>query len=138
MTDLQEKAMRLALDALGDYRFASGLERDAIDKLRQALAASKMPKEQSSDAQPEQEPVVFYRCTGCDHAYEQIAPSSCDCMEGTGFQRVNYYTAPPKWVGLTDADIKEGADLSRLYPDQFEPVARWAESKLKEKNHGAI
>jgi hypothetical protein len=46
------------------------------------------------------------------------------------------YTAPPQkeWVGLTDADIKEGADLSRLYRDQFEPVARWAESILKEKN----
>jgi hypothetical protein len=43
-----------------------------------------------------------------------------------------------EWVGLTDADIKEGADLSRLYQDQFEPVARWAESKIKEKNHGAI
>jgi hypothetical protein len=43
-----------------------------------------------------------------------------------------------EWVGLTDADIKEGADLSRLYPDQFEPVARWAESKLKEKNHGNL
>jgi hypothetical protein len=39
-----------------------------------------------------------------------------------------------EWVGLTDEDIKEGADLSRLYKDQFEPVARWAESILKEKN----
>jgi hypothetical protein len=52
-----------------------------------------------------------------------------DWRDGDGVEVVKR-----EWVGLTDADIKEGADLSRLYRDQFEPVARWAESILKEKN----
>jgi hypothetical protein len=39
-----------------------------------------------------QEPVIFYRCKGCDHAYEGIPPSSCDCMEKTEFTRVEYFT----------------------------------------------
>ena len=78
------------------------------------------------------EPVVFYRCNGCGHAYEQVAPSSCDCMEGTGFLRVNYYTAPPKreWVGLTDEDIK---DCESWCGDQHD-FAYEIEAKLKEKN----
>jgi hypothetical protein len=42
-----------------------------------------------------QEPVVFYRCNGCGHAYEQVHPTSCDCMEAGGFERVEYYTTPP-------------------------------------------
>jgi hypothetical protein len=42
-----------------------------------------------------QEPVVFYRCNGCGHAYEQMHPTSCDCMEAGGFERVEYYTTPP-------------------------------------------
>jgi len=44
---------------------------------------------------PVQEPVIFYRCKGCDHAYEGIPPSSCDCAEKTGFTRVEYFTIPP-------------------------------------------
>ena len=40
----------------------------------------------------------------------------------------------PEWVGLTKEDIKEGVNASRLYEDQFEPVALWVEAKLKEKN----
>jgi hypothetical protein len=46
-------------------------------------------------AAPVQEPVVFYRCNGCGHAYEQVHPTSCDCMEAGGFDRVEYYTTPP-------------------------------------------
>jgi hypothetical protein len=46
-------------------------------------------------AAPVQEPVVFYRCNGCGHAYEQVHPTSCDCMEAGGFERVEYYTTPP-------------------------------------------
>jgi hypothetical protein len=42
-----------------------------------------------------QEPVVFFRCNGCGHAYEQVHPTSCDCMEAGGFERVEYYTTPP-------------------------------------------
>lgn len=45
--------------------------------------------------QPVQEPsAVFYRCNHCGHAYEGKPPSSCDCMEGDGFERVEYFTAP--------------------------------------------
>ena len=44
---------------------------------------------------PVAEPVVFYRCNGCGHAYEQFHPTSCDCMEAEGFDRVEYYTTPP-------------------------------------------
>jgi hypothetical protein len=54
---------------------------------------------------PVQEPVVFYRCNGCGHAYEQVHPTSCDCMEAGGFDRVEYYTTPPaqrQWVGTVD------------------------------------
>jgi DNA-directed RNA polymerase subunit M/transcription elongation factor TFIIS len=81
---------------------------------------------------PMQEPVVFYRCNGCGHAYEQVHPTSCDCMEAGGFDRVEYYTTPPaqpapapgyckhckqysieeplpaahqQWIGLTDDEI---------------------------------
>ena len=48
-------------------------------------------------AQPaQQEPVVFYRCNGCGHAYEEVHPTSCDCMvDAVGFDRVEYYTTPP-------------------------------------------
>ena len=46
--------------------------------------------------QPAQEPVVFYRCNGCGHAYEQVHPTSCDCMKASGFHRVEYYTTPPQ------------------------------------------
>jgi len=45
--------------------------------------------------QPEQEPVTFYRCKGCGHAYEQSPPSRCDCMASEGFDRLEYYTTPP-------------------------------------------
>ena len=44
---------------------------------------------------PIAEPVIFYRCNGCGHAYEQVHPTSCDCMEAGGFDRVEYYTTPP-------------------------------------------
>jgi hypothetical protein len=49
----------------------------------------------AAPVQPEQEPVIFYRCNGCGHAYERVPPTSCDCMEAGGFDRVEYYTTPP-------------------------------------------
>jgi len=49
----------------------------------------------AAQAAPVQEPVVFYRCNGCGHAYEQVHPTSCDCMDAGGFDRVEYFTAPP-------------------------------------------
>jgi hypothetical protein len=49
-------------------------------------------------AEPEQsEPVaVFYRCNNCGHAYEGEPPTQCDCMEGTGFDRVEYFAHPQR------------------------------------------
>jgi len=76
MTDLRAGAQQ-ALEALHYSKV------EAITALREALA------------QPEQEPVVFYRCNGCGHAYEQVHPTSCDCMDAGGFDRVEYFTAPP-------------------------------------------
>jgi hypothetical protein len=57
-------------------------------------------------AQPEQEPVVFYRCKGCGHAYENSHPTSCDCMEAKGFDRVDYYTSPPAAQQEPVAEVK--------------------------------
>jgi len=80
-------------------------------------------------AQQAQGPVIFYRCKGCGHAYEGVAPSSCDCMEGTGFEQVEYFTAPPKrpWVGLTDEEIDK-------WTPEIHGVIRIVEQALKEKN----
>jgi hypothetical protein len=60
--------------------------KERITTIKQALAAQPAPV---------QEPVVFFRCNGCGHAYEQVHPTSCDCMEAGGFERVEYYTTPP-------------------------------------------
>ena len=61
-------------------------------------------------AQPAvQEPVVFYRCNGCGHAYEQVHPTSCDCMEAGGFDRVEYYTTPP----AQPAPVQEMTNIQR-------------------------
>jgi hypothetical protein len=90
---------------------------------------SKRQMAQDKVAQPEQEPVVFYRCNGCDHACEDRPPTSCDCMEGTGFERVEYFTAPPQrpWVGLTDKQMDE-------WTPEIHGVIRSIEAALKEKN----
>ena len=84
----------------------------------------------------QQEPVVFYRCNGCGHAYEQVHPTSCDCMEAGGFDRVEYYTYPQAqrtWVGLTDEELELLNDCGDTDSYQF---ARAIEAKLWEKNCG--
>ncbi len=85
-------------------------------------------------AAPVQEPVVFYRCNGCGHAYEQMHPTSCDCMEAGGFDRVEYYTTPPaaqrQWVGLTAG--QRDALFTKHY--QWDDYGKAIEAKLKEKN----
>jgi hypothetical protein len=89
---------------------------------------------------PMQEPVIFYRCNGCGHAYEEIPPTSCDCMDGGGFNRVDYYTTQPAaqrpWVGLTDEEKQEWVELM---PDEPKPrhimnLINVIEAQLKEKN----
>ena len=106
---------------------------EAITAIKQARSA------------PVQEPVVFYRCNGCGHAYEQVHPTSCDCMEAGGFDRVEYYTTPPAaqrqwvpvtkellsaqhpwlyesmWIAMKDGSVMSGhyAWMQGRYPDRF-------------------
>lgn len=81
MTELQEKAMRMALKALDAYSW------EQVDAAKQALLQAL--------AQPEQEPV--FRIPNAQ------SPFKADPL--------NNHTAPPKrdWVGLTDADLPDGA-----------------------------
>ena len=105
---MTKEVMQQALEALEKtqvegYNLPGTAIREAITALREALA------------QPVQEPVTFYRCKGCTHAYEGIPPSSCDCMEfssftqrlKTGFTKVDYFTAPPPPVQRQPLTIKE-------------------------------
>ncbi len=73
----------------------------------------------------QQEPVVFYRCNGCGHAYEQVHPTSCDCMEGSSFEKVNYYTSPPaQRKPLTDEEIwREYRFLWHFHPAEERRLA---------------
>lgn len=86
---MSKEAMKLALEALEGCEDVTADVLKAITAIREALASE--AKEQPA----QQEPVVFYRCNGCGHAYEQVHPTSCDCMEDGGFDRVEYYTSPP-------------------------------------------
>jgi hypothetical protein len=61
-----------------------GIDGDWLDDVEAALAA------------PEQPVAVFHRCNNCGHAYEGEPPTQCDCMEGTGFDRVEYFAHPPR------------------------------------------
>ena len=68
-----------------------------------------------SEQPAQQEPVVFYRCNGCGHAYEQVHPTSCDCMEGSSFEKVNYYTSPPaQRKPLTDEELDKSLREAKL------------------------
>jgi hypothetical protein len=90
------QALKLALEALEKtqserYNLPGTAIKKAITAIEQALADRVAEPAPS----PVQEPVVFFRCNGCGHAYEQVHPTSCDCMEAGGFERVEYYTTPP-------------------------------------------
>jgi hypothetical protein len=164
----KDEALKLALEALDNLLYWDNGKsdydqaREAITAIKQALALDKKAenaRELGLDYEPVlkdnsnyrldppvAEPVVFYRCNGCGHAYEQVHPTSCDCMEAGGFDRVEYYTTPPAsqrtWVGLTDDEI-----LKLAYPIRWQEVddfeadkavnfAQMVEAKLKEKNNG--
>ena len=116
MTDLR-KAAEMALEALEDYRFASGFERplaqDAIDELRQALE------------QPEQEPVAWLSTDCIGERYLWFSkPIDKDSAQPL-------YTAPPKreWVGLTDDEAWGCWNW-----EDFNETWKKMEAKLKEKN----
>jgi len=90
----EHEALKLALEALKSMKETLAEhdepttfnEDEAIASIEAALAQLPLPV---------QEPVIFYRCKGCAHAYEGMPPSSCDCMDKSGFERIEYYTAPP-------------------------------------------
>jgi hypothetical protein len=111
MTHTKDEALKLALEELENCADllkvfeapidscvgATMLQAEAaITAIKQALSDATHLDETSSLAALVQEPVVFYRCNGCGHAYEQVHPTSCDCMEAGGFDRVEYYTTPPE------------------------------------------
>jgi hypothetical protein len=94
----------------------------------------------AAQAAPVQEPVVFYRCNGCGHAYEQVHPTSCDCMDAGGFDRVEYFTTPPAaqrpWQGLTDEDVnRESAPITSQMKLAFHAGMYVAQKILKERNN---
>jgi hypothetical protein len=92
MTHTKNKALKLALNALKAETDPNWECNSYHPKIWEAITAIK----QALAAQPAvQEPVVFFRCNGCGHAYEQVHPTSCDCMEAGGFDRVEYFTTPP-------------------------------------------
>jgi hypothetical protein len=102
-----------------------------VEILSDALAESRREHEPENEPYVSlasvQKPVVFYRCNGCGHAYEQVQPTSCDCMEAGGFDRVEYYTTPPA------AAVQEGQDWSLLEATQESLREHMAEIKrLKE------
>ncbi len=98
--------------------------------LRKGLCAATALRERL--AQPVQEPAVRWVCKGCGHEYMD-APTSCDCMESTEYDRVEYYTGPQprQWQGLTDEDK---AELDEKYGDDTLAHLDAIEAKLKEKN----
>jgi rubrerythrin len=87
----------ITLDELREARAELDATNRQVEILSDALAESRREVTALNAAQPApvQEPVIFYRCNGCGHAYEQIPPTSCDCMDGGGFDRVDYYTTLP-------------------------------------------
>ena len=93
-------------------------EQPEVDKyLRKINRAMEDATPPAAPVQPEQEPVIFYRCNGCGHAYERVPPTSCDCMEAGGFDRVEYYTAPPS---AQPVPLNAG-EISRLWKRHTNP-----------------
>jgi len=140
MTHTKDEALKLALEALTvlldewtPARQAQLKGMEAVTALKQALAAPVQPvpwsqalesvwaePDDTPPAQPApvQEPVVFFRCNGCGHAYEQVHPTSCDCMEAGGFDRVEYFTTPPAAQPAVP-DVIHHTDLSE-HPQYIE------------------
>lgn len=84
----------------------------AIEALPDVLGMSHFPlrtKLRAALAEPSVGPTaVFYRCNHCNHAYEDHPPSSCDCLTGCEFERVEYFASPPPPANvplLTQDDI---------------------------------
>jgi len=92
---MTREVLQLALDALLDILLErrNPMQEEAITAIKEVLA------------QPEQEPVVFYYCKNCKYPYETAQPTSCDCINRSYFERVEYYAAPPKRQPLRGEQI---------------------------------
>lgn len=119
----KREALKLALEALENAEYGDYDKKElnkAITAIREALA------------QPEQEPVAWGMMNNDGKIYDCICPEEHDRVEGE--YTTPLYTTPPQrpWVGLTWDDLPETAvgDVG------FMQGAKWAEAKLKEKNHG--
>lgn len=127
-------AAKQALEALEVfvYRFPeSTLAKGSVQAIRSAI----------KDAE-QQEPVVRFVCKGCEHEYI-TPPTSCDCMESTEYERIEYYTQPPaakEWQWLTRQEISKASAVAQVdfcldkQPTYECALASAIEAKLKEKN----
>ena len=163
MTDLQEKAMKMALEFVvlassKDRAWFTEKEFEVVAALRQALAQPE-PYDQTAlelcdvcgwkaiipdegclvCARKNQEPVMWSIFDGKSH---DVFDTKYDADNMTRFKNGKVvvkplYTAPPKreWVGLTDEDLKPLCDEWRImYGGYVDDFAKSIEAKLKEKN----
>lgn len=91
-------------EALKTY-IAAGFGNSTDFELQRKAHALAVEALAEQPAQQQQEPVVRWVCNGCGHEYME-APSSCDCMECTEYDRIEYYTSPQPSKPLTDESIK--------------------------------
>ena len=121
MADQLRQAAQQALEALEDERYVTKYTHivDAITALKAALE------------QPEQEPVAYY------HPHKGFywakpthisAPTVADVPPVPLY--VKWIAAQCPWVGLTDEDWEEVANM----PDTFDQGVAWAQARLKERN----
>ena len=116
-----KEALKLALEALETERdiYRENDEDGAPEYILEAITVieAALAQDEASSSRAAQEPAVFYRCNGCGHAYEQVHPTSCDCREASGFDRVEYFTTPPAaqpaqrpWEGLVNKEVLDFGD----------------------------
>ena len=138
MSDKLRAAAQAALDAMSVVRvFVTTEEKikhpegtDWYDNIRINLDDSivndikEMNALEAALAEPEQEPVGKFSKFS-DGVWKEVTASSPGQL---------LYTAPPRreWVGLKDADFEK----EKFVDYNFMAGARFAESKLKEKNGG--
>lgn len=138
MTDKTQAALKLALDYLEPLARQWGIESKAQGvciAIRLALADHIRDATKMIEPAQQQEPAVRWVCKGCGYEYME-APSSCDCMECTEYDRIEYYTSPQPskpWVGLTQKEIQELKEEG-IFLANCEAIAEVIEAALKAKN----